>query len=322
MSDTLPLFEEPTAPFRRELKERLDRLARNRIYLGTSSWKYEGWLGQIYSQERYLARGRFSKRQFEQHCLREYAEIFPLVCGDFSFYQFPTVAFWKQLFENSPSQLQFSFKIPEEITLPFFPSHPRYGLRAGKKNDQFLDCPLLERAFLQLLAPYQMRVPLLIFEFGAICGELFGAAEFAERLQRFLSALPSTFRYAVEIRNAAFLEEPAYLAVLKEQSVSHVFNAWTKMPPLREQVRQETAFTANLTVVRALLKAGRSYEQAVSNFSPYHTIQEPDPGSRQAIRDVIVRSMRRGEPAYIYVNNRLEGNAPMTIYEILTDLDL
>ena len=83
-----------------------------------------------------------------------------------------------------------------------------------------------------------------------------------------------------------------------------------------------TAFTTNLTVVRALLKAGRSYDQAVSNFSPYRTIQEPDSGSRQAIRDVIVRSMRRGEPAYIYVNNRLEGNAPMTIHEILTELDL
>ena len=180
-------------------------MAQNRIYWGTSSWKYEGWLGQIYSHERYVVRGRFSKRQFEQHCLREYAEIFPLVCGDFSFYQFPTVAFWKQLFENSPSQLQFSFKIPEEVTLPFFPLHPRYGLRAGKKNDRFLDFPLLETAFLDLLALSHTRVPLLIFEFGAICGEMFGAAQFAKRLERFLRGLPGTFRYAVEIRNAGFL---------------------------------------------------------------------------------------------------------------------
>lgn len=322
MSDTLPLFEETTAPFRQELKESLTRLAGKRIYFGTSSWKYEGWLGQIYSYERYLSRGRFSKRHFEQHCLREYAETFPMVCGDFSFYQFPTPAFWKQLFDSAPQQLQFSFKIPEEITVPRFPSHPRYGARAGRKNDSFLDLRLLDESFLRLLAPYQARVPLLIFEFGAACGEIFEPMEFAERLHRFLRALPKTFRYAVEVRDAAFLEEPSHLRVLKEEGVAHVFNAWTKMPALANQLQQESAFTADFTVVRALLKAGRSYEQAVASFSPYRSIQEPDPGSRQAIRDIIVRCVRRGEPAYIYVNNRLEGNAPMTIHEILADLDL
>ena len=31
------------------------------IYIGGSSWKYEGWLGQIYSRERYLSRGKFSE---------------------------------------------------------------------------------------------------------------------------------------------------------------------------------------------------------------------------------------------------------------------
>src|SRR5437899_10907067 len=82
------------------LAEKLRELARQNILIGGSSWKYEGWLGQIYSRERYLARGKFSKRTFERECLTEYSETFPTVCGDFAFYQFPTDEFWAKLFSR------------------------------------------------------------------------------------------------------------------------------------------------------------------------------------------------------------------------------
>ena len=89
-----PLFEEPDAFPRDLLADRLRQLAARNILIGGSSWKYEGWLGQIYRRERYLSRGRFSKKLFEAECLREYSEVFPTVCGDFAFYQFPTTEFW------------------------------------------------------------------------------------------------------------------------------------------------------------------------------------------------------------------------------------
>jgi hypothetical protein len=74
-----PLFAEPGGFDREKLAAHLQSLAENRILIGGSSWKYEGWIGQIYSRERYLARGRYSKRAFESECLREYAETFPTV---------------------------------------------------------------------------------------------------------------------------------------------------------------------------------------------------------------------------------------------------
>jgi hypothetical protein len=43
-------------------------------------------VGSIYSQDRYLTRNKFSKAKFEANCLSEYAETFPVVGGDFSFY--------------------------------------------------------------------------------------------------------------------------------------------------------------------------------------------------------------------------------------------
>ena len=100
MQNSLPLFDPepeltPGSGFNRdELKSRLDALAAQRIFIGGSSWKYEGWLGQIYSPANYQVRGRFSKKQFEQTCLQEYAQFFPTVCGDFAFYQFPSAEYW------------------------------------------------------------------------------------------------------------------------------------------------------------------------------------------------------------------------------------
>ena len=78
----------------------LKALAAQGIYFGTSSWKYEGWLGSIYTPERYTTRGKFSRRKFEDECLAEYAETFPAVGGDFSFYQFPAPEYWQRLFDG------------------------------------------------------------------------------------------------------------------------------------------------------------------------------------------------------------------------------
>lgn len=76
---------------RDRLRERLQRLAARQIRIGGSSSKYQGWLGQIYPRSRYMTRGRFSKKLFEESCLEEYISIFPTVCGDFAFYQFVAI---------------------------------------------------------------------------------------------------------------------------------------------------------------------------------------------------------------------------------------
>ena len=54
-------------------------------------------------------------------------------------------------------------------------------------------------------------------------------------------------------------------------------------------------------------------------FSPYKEIQDPYPEGRQALRDIIAGARSSGLPAYIFVNNRFEGNAPATIEAIVED---
>lgn len=319
----LPLFgpeERPEQAGRLGLK--VHALAERDVFFGTSSWKYEGWLGSIYSRDRYTSRGRFSQKKFEAECLREYAETFPVVGGDFSFYQFPSASYWRQLFEEGPPSLRFGLKVPEEITVPRWPDHARYGTRAGSVNHGFLDSKLFHEMFTRPLEPYRDRVATLILEFGTFARSVFPrTADFLARLDPFLGAVSRSFRYSIEVRNSEYLQ-PDYFKLLASHTTAHVFNAWTRMPELADQIAMPGAFTTDFTVVRGLLKKGRTYEQAVKAFEPYERVQDPNPRAREAIRTIAERAWKTQQPAYVFVNNRLEGNAPGTIEAVVDELEL
>jgi uncharacterized protein YecE (DUF72 family) len=314
--DTLFDLDPPVAFDREGLRDRLSALARHRIFIGGSSWKYEGWLGQIYSRSRYETRGRFSKKLFEETCLSEYADLFPTVCGDFAFYQFPAGVFWEKLFRQTPQEFRWGLKVPEQITASVWPMQPRYGALAGLANPTFLDSTLFQQAFLRALDPYRDRVGVLIFEFGAVLQASFKSVrEFVKALDSFLSHLPDGWRYAVEIRNPEFLA-PIYFDSLRAHNVTHVYNAWSRMPEVGDQMAIEQSQTSDLLVARALLRRGRPYEEAVKAFSPYDRIQDVNQPVRNSLREIIHIAEVDGRPAFIFINNRLEGNSPATIVSI------
>jgi uncharacterized protein YecE (DUF72 family) len=175
----------------------------------------------------------------------------------------------------------------------------------------------LREMFLRPLLPYREKTALLIFEFGAFGRKAFTElGEFLDRLDPFLAALPAEFRYAVEIRNPEFLERD-YFATLRQHGVAHVYNAWSKMPELRHQMALPDSVTANFMVSRALLRRGRVYEDAVATFAPYTEVKDPNPEARESLRALIAQSKEERRPLFIFVNNRLEGNAPMTILSVV-----
>ena len=134
---------------RDELKEAVAALAREQMFVGTSSWKYEGWLGMLYTPERYWTRGRVSRAKFEKNCLSEYAEVFKTVCLDAGYYQFPSAAMLDTIFSQVPGDFRLSLKVTEEITVKRFSSLPRYGTRAGHgRTSIFLMLIFLSRVFL------------------------------------------------------------------------------------------------------------------------------------------------------------------------------
>jgi uncharacterized protein YecE (DUF72 family) len=286
--DELPLFPAPARAERWErLRTAVTRLATQGVFIGTSSWKYPGWLGWLYERERYLTRGRFSEARFDRECLREYAEVFPTVSVDAGYYTFPTPEGLAKLRALVPAGFRLSFKVTDEITLARFPRIDRFGARAGLENPHFLDASLFRNAFLAPLEPHCSNVGVLMFEFARFApGTWPSPAAFAFALDHFFSQLPAGWQYAVELRNPELLH-PDYLAVLSRHGIAHVLNNWQAMPPVGEQLDIPGILTTEFTAARFLLKTGRSYEQAVSRFSPYDRLREPLPEARAAARRLI-----------------------------------
>ncbi len=59
-------------------------LARDhQVYLGTSSWRYPGWCGLLYDEDRYLWGTHFSTTQASQPCSRHHCRV--RAVGDMGF---------------------------------------------------------------------------------------------------------------------------------------------------------------------------------------------------------------------------------------------
>jgi uncharacterized protein YecE (DUF72 family) len=312
-------------PFDREqMKKQAAELAAKGVFIGTSSWKYEGWFGQLYTSARYEYRGKVAKTRFERDCLREYAEVFKTVCVDAAYYTFPSEKFLEGLASQVPADFQFGFKVTDEITVKKFPNLARFGHRAGQPNEHFLNANLFADAFLRPCEPHRGNIGLLMFEFSRFYPTDYehGLA-FVADLDKFLGQIPKGWPYAVEMRNKHWLA-PDYFACLARHNVAHVFNSWNAMPAVKEQMEIEGSRTnPNLCAARFLLKPGRNYEEAVKTFQPYAKIQEPYPEARAAGKKLIAEGKQDGakKKTFIYVNNRLEGNALGTINAMLSEGD-
>src|SRR5580700_6393278 len=154
-------------PFEREqMKLKATALAAKGVFVGTSSWKYEGWLNQLYTPARYEYRGKVAKTRFERSCLAEYAEVFKTVCVDAAYYTFPSEKYLHGLTSHVSPDFQFGLKVTDEITVRKFPNLNRFGVRAGKPNENFLNADLFDRAFLKPCRAIRSNIGIVIFEFS------------------------------------------------------------------------------------------------------------------------------------------------------------
>lgn len=301
---------------RAELAKAARELAQKWTYIGTSSWKYPGWCGMLYESARYDYRGKFAMTRFERNCLQEYAQVFKTVSVDAAFYKFPERRFLETIIGQVPDDFQFSFKVTDSITIKKFPNLPKFGMRAGEINQDFLNAELFAEAFLNTCEPYRSKIGLLMFEFGRLYKADFpSATDFSRALDAFFSRLPKDWPYGIEIRNQDFLG-PEYFGVLAKHGVTHVYNSWTDMPSVKEQMGMAGSTTnPNLVAARFLMTPGRKFDESLKLFQPYDRLREPDEEARQAGAALIVEG-ERYEPrrkTFVYINNRLEGNALETI---------
>lgn len=285
------------------------------VRFGTSSWNYPGWKGLVYSRD-YPATGASAEM------LAEYARfpLFDTVGIDSSFYGPLTETTLRNYAQALPPGFPCVSKVWDRITVHTF-AKAREKAKGGQPNPDFLNAELfLTDVWEPLATHFAEHAGPLVFEFQAIAREdRVGPREFAERLDGFFGKLPPEGRYAVEVRNAEFLTPP-YFAVLRGHDVAHVLSSWTRMPSIGMQLDLPGAISGPFLVARALLRPGRYYADAVDAFAPYDRIRDPNPELRGDLVRIVEAAEKLRIPAYILVNNRAEGSAPLTIAAVVEQL--
>jgi uncharacterized protein YecE (DUF72 family) len=294
-------------PSEEEVRELASRIPEN-VRFGASSWNYPGWHGLVYHRE-YETKGAPARM------LQEYAAfpLFRTVGVDSSYYGPPTDEVLQSYAAHLPPGFPCVCKVWNQLTIHTF-TKAQDRNRAGQVNADFLNPDVfLEAVYEPFQKHFADHTGPHVFEFQTIArGSGMGPDRFADRLDQFFAALPRESQYAVEIRNEDFLT-PMYFAVLREHGVAHVFSSWTRMPPIGHQLDLPGAFTAPFLVARALLRPGRTYDEAVDVFAPYDRIREPNPKLRRDLVRLIESAVQLRVPAYLLVNNRAEGSAPLTV---------
>lgn len=235
------------------------------LYLGTQGFAFDDWVGPFYPP------GTPKTRYLE-----EYARHFSTVEIDSTFYGEPRPEVVQNWAARTPPGFLFSAKFPREIT---HEAKLEGSLAAGT---QFVRT-------LQLLGG-KLGVLTLQFAYD------FGPENFA-RLEEFLIGLPVGPRYAVEIRNRAWLT-PKLGEMLSQHHVALVLQDLYYMPRMNW-------ITADFTVVRWL---GRR-----SDIEKYDRIQIDRRRPLQAWAEKVASFLDQGVDLYGYFNNHFAGHSPASV---------
>lgn len=279
------------------------------VRLGGMSWSYRGWVGHVYgatASERLLASRGLTA--YGKHPLLRIVEI------DRSYYEPLSAEAYATYARQVPEDFSFFVKAHEECVVQRFPEHARYGRRRGETNARFLDAAYASDAVVApLVEGLGSKLGGLLFQFPP--QDARDPRGFAQKLGRFLSALPRGPRYAVELRNPELLV-PAYASALEESGAIHCHNLWTAMPPLLAQAKRIPPSARRPLLIRWLLRPGHRYEEASASYAPFHRLVDEDVETREAIASLAVKASAHDVPVFVLVDNKAEGCAPESIVRL------
>lgn len=309
-ASTLPLELAPQAAALHELAARMPPHLR----MGTSSWTFPGWQGLVWDRPA-------SPRLLAKQGLGVYAQhpLFRTVGLDRTYYNPMSAADLRELVAPLPAaaDLQLLVKASAECTTVQFPDESWLRSRAGQRNELFLEPDhareVVVKPFVEGLGS---RGGVLLFQFPPqyVTG---GPRNFATRLERFLTALPSGPSYAVEIRNAE-LFTPRYVKALEQAGATHCVAELPGMPDVRRQWAASGGVDRPALVMRWMLARKHGYESGRNAYMPFDRVVDDNLGVRRAYADMIVATPK---PAFLIVNNKAEGSSPGSIVRLAQLLD-
>ncbi len=280
------------------------------IFLGTSSWKFRGWEGTIYSSV------YESQMEFEKNCLREYADLFPIVSLDATYYDWPREAYMRKLLNQVPSSFRFCVKVTNELTMPKFPMHPRFGALAGKQNTEFLNAAAFLQKFWDPIGFMQDRVATVVLAFskGGLSAD--GAQE---RLTLFLEAIPSEIPLYVEVRDRELWNEE-FIELIRRHGHQMALHSYTNLPSIAWQWKRLRAagLVAKAPILlRALLPSHREKTASMDWMAPYDQTLEPQEDFHRDLSEISAEIVAAKGVGFFIFGNCLEGSAPQSVGRFL-----
>ncbi len=283
------------------------------IYLGASSWSYPGWDGLIYA-------GKFSLQLLARNGLPAYAKhpLCRTVGIDRTFYAPIEERDYALYAAQVPASFRFLVKAPMAITSSYFRSE------VGNDGGVFSDSPYfldVDYAINEFIAPATAglgaKAGPLVFQFPPQGRQHTRNVDaWINRLYRFLKALPPGFLYAVEIRDAELLTD-RLLMCLKTTGVRLCVASHANMPSPHEQIeKMNRIMDVGAFVARWSLHAGFKYADAKARYFPFNRLIDEDLDSRASLAAACLRAVDANFPAFVIVNNKAEGSAPLSIEKL------
>lgn len=285
--------------------------------MGTSSWSFPGWRGIVYGNE--CNESRLAREGLEAYALHP---LLRAVGIDRTYYAPLRAADFARYASAVPGDFRFLVKAWDGLLLERFPRHSRYGASAGEVNPHFLDPACATDV---MIAPacegLGAKLGTMLFQFTPERRGLFAdPPAFAARLHTFLAALPRGVLYAVELRTPALLTND-YVDALAGSGATHAFTVHPAMPDLDTQYAGVASVSdSHPLVVRWMLHAGLRYEQAAQRFAPFSQLTMEDRPSRTAIARLVRRAVAMGRESTVIVNNKAEGSAPLSVFELAEEI--
>ncbi len=306
------------------------------VFMGTASDRYAGWIGQIYSGERYANKiGRRSKRvggkTFVEEVLpvasvEEYFRHFRILELDFTFYR-PLLDKDGKATQNLHVLRTYTQYLNKTDRLILKVPQAIFAKRLWRKgrhieNEEYLNPDVFTRQFyepaLGLLAAW---LDGLIFEQEyQRKQDRPSPKEFAGELDTFLSAIPKDTRYHVELRTETLLTDPVF-EVLEKHGVGQVLSHWTWLPSLSRQFSLSGRKFLNAgkrSVIRLMTPRGMRYQDAYARAHPFSAMVDGmlNPQMVDETSDIMRVAIADDTQINVIINNRAGGNAPIIAQKV------
>ncbi len=301
------------------LAERLQRRYGGRLHLGTSSWHFPGWAGQVW-------RDAVPEALLSRQGLAAYAAhpLLSTVSLDRAFYRLLGEAEYARLAAQVPAAFRFVVKAPAVLT-----DAQRRDAANGQPladNPGFLDPALALGAVLPpLVQGLAARLGVLVLQLSPLPRVLLNDApalhaRLAALFESLVPGLPTGALLALELRDAGLLT-PALAALLRQHGVRPVLGLHDRMPEAEAQLPLLRAAWPGDFVCRWNLQRGLRYAEAYERWAPFERLRAPDPATRSVIARVAHATLEAGHRVFVTINNKAEGSAPASVLALAQAID-